>query len=631
MKVCLSFKKMLNNGLIINNTYKVINEIGSGGMGVVYLAYHIRLCKYVVLKKIKNASADISMLRNEVDVLKGLRHRYLPQVYDFLSYEGDLYTVIDYINGYDLAYYFNNGFYISEAQIIKWMSQLCEVLDYLHSNNIIHTDIKPANIIINESGDVCLIDFGISLIGGDTVKGLSAHFCSPEQYGNFMYLQYGQGSYITLDQRSDIYSLGATFYYILTGDLPDARSYRDLYIPPENSYCCEPLAKIINKAAEYQPERRFKDASQMLKAIYNIRKQDSQYKKYVLAQLLASLLAAVMIITGVLTMYTGFRSDLVASYEQEYSSLLSAYRSGDSDAAVKTGQSILNNASYASEINGAKKSEILHIVGDCYYEKDDFSNASYYYGLAFDCASDGNKSDFCCDYAIALAQSGDVAQAKQILSANESANDYSTALIEAGINFSLEKYAEVTKQLSGVVGSIENPSERSAAYIMLGDSQMNTGNYSRALDSYQRAADSDESVYVLRKLGDSAFSAGIKTSDKSMFKRSFEVYKKICNEYSAATDDAVNLAQACERLGDKSNFDECKSILLTCVSNQEDFRLYVMLTRIASLSGDSKISEYCLNAHRLYSSLSLSERELIDDNSLQEMKDFYSEYCNGDW
>ena len=141
---------MIFNNTVIDNTYQVINEIGSGGMGVVYLAYHLRLEKYIVLKKIKNPHTNSSILRNEVDILKRLHHPYLPQVYDFIEYDGDLYTVIDYIDGYDLNYYIKNKYVFPESQLIKWLVQLAEVLCYLHSQSprILHTDIKPANIII---------------------------------------------------------------------------------------------------------------------------------------------------------------------------------------------------------------------------------------------------------------------------------------------------------------------------------------------------------------------------------------------------------------------------------------------------------------------------------------------------
>ena len=273
---------MFYENMIINDTYQVVEEIGSGGMGVVYLAYHLHLLKYVVLKKIKNPYADISLLRNEVDILKALHHPYLPQVYDFIEFEGDLYTVIDYIDGYDLNYYINNNWQFTESQLIKWLKQLCEVLSYLHSRDpqILHTDIKPGNIIITTGGDICLIDFGISLYNTDVIKGLSEYYSSPEQYNNLYYLQYGEGTYVQLDERTDIYSLGATFYHIMTGVRPDVKNYEQPAISEYSLPYSEALVSIVEQSMQYDIERRFRDADAMLHAINNIRKQDSRYKKY---------------------------------------------------------------------------------------------------------------------------------------------------------------------------------------------------------------------------------------------------------------------------------------------------------------------------------------------------------------
>ena len=91
-----------------------------------------------------------------------------------------------HIDGKDLEHFINDGYVFTESQLIKWLRQLCEVLDYLHCNNppIIHTDIKPANIIVRDNGDICLIDFGISLSADDAVKGYSKNYSSPEQYMN---------------------------------------------------------------------------------------------------------------------------------------------------------------------------------------------------------------------------------------------------------------------------------------------------------------------------------------------------------------------------------------------------------------------------------------------------------------
>ena len=90
---------MLQSGDIISGMYQVIREIGTGGMGVIYIGYHLHLQKQIVIKKIKETCVDRVNVRGEADILKQLRHTYLPQVYDFLEVGNDVYTVMDYIPG----------------------------------------------------------------------------------------------------------------------------------------------------------------------------------------------------------------------------------------------------------------------------------------------------------------------------------------------------------------------------------------------------------------------------------------------------------------------------------------------------------------------------------------------------
>lgn len=104
--------------------------------------YHENLRKQVIVKKVKDHCVDIMDSRIEVDILKNLHHRYLPQVYDFIQVNGGIYTVMDYIPGYDLEYYCNRQMHFSEEQLLFWMQQLLEVLDYLHTRKppILHCD-----------------------------------------------------------------------------------------------------------------------------------------------------------------------------------------------------------------------------------------------------------------------------------------------------------------------------------------------------------------------------------------------------------------------------------------------------------------------------------------------------------
>ena len=134
---------MLYNGVIdlrendiIAGSYKILNRIGSGGTGTVFLGYHLHLQKYVVLKETVIRLKDERLIRTEADILKNLHHPYLPQVYDLLISESSVITVLDYIEGNDLSKYPCGPQNLSEKVLLKWLGQLAEVLDYLHNNEV---------------------------------------------------------------------------------------------------------------------------------------------------------------------------------------------------------------------------------------------------------------------------------------------------------------------------------------------------------------------------------------------------------------------------------------------------------------------------------------------------------------
>ena len=175
---------------IIANTYEILQEIGSGGGGVVYLGRHLRLGKLVVLKADRRTlSARPEVLRREVDALKNLSHTYIPQVYDFLEDGGVVYTVMDYIEGESLDKPLKRGERFPQPEAVKWACQLLEALAYLHSrppHGILHGDVKPANLMLTPQGDIRLIDFNIALALGEegAVRvGFSRGYASPEHYG----------------------------------------------------------------------------------------------------------------------------------------------------------------------------------------------------------------------------------------------------------------------------------------------------------------------------------------------------------------------------------------------------------------------------------------------------------------
>lgn len=177
---------------IIASTYQIIEKIGAGGGGTVFLAYHLRLEKNVVLKADKRElSTSLELLRREVDILKDLNNSYIPKVYDYFVEGETVYTVMDYIEGESLDRPLKRGEKFSQPQVIQWAQQLLEALCYLHSpihgkppHGFVHSDIKPANLMRTANNTICLIDFNIALALGEVnVIGCSEGYASPEHYG----------------------------------------------------------------------------------------------------------------------------------------------------------------------------------------------------------------------------------------------------------------------------------------------------------------------------------------------------------------------------------------------------------------------------------------------------------------
>lgn len=356
---------------IIAGTYEIIRQIGSGGGGVVYLGRHLRLGKWVALKADKRTlTARPETLRREVDALKDLSHTYIPQVYDFLVENGIVYTVMDFIEGESLDKPLKRGETFSQPQIIEWACELLEALVYLHSrppHGILHADIKPSNIMVTPQGDIRLIDFNIALALGEegAVRvGYSQGYASPEHYGSDLtfrqdlpaaeedptaertdqirtvLMREEERSSSTsgrrgmlLDVRSDLYSLGATLYHLITGQRP-ARNARDVTpIPP--GACSPSVAAIVAKAMSPEPEQRYQTAAEMLYDLEHLHENDPRARRRRRRIGVTAAVLAVLFLAGGAAAFTGLgqMEQTQSAYAlAEYSA--AALEEGDAPGAV---------------------------------------------------------------------------------------------------------------------------------------------------------------------------------------------------------------------------------------------------------------------------------------------------------
>ncbi len=226
---------MLTPGAVLRGRYKVVASIGQGGMGAVYEAEDVRLAgRRCALKEVKldpNMTAEArrqaqEQFYREASVLARLDHPTLPKVSDYFSEDDIDFLVMDFVPGRDLKDIMNEarraGQFLPEAEVLNWAAQLCDALAYLHRQEpaIVHRDIKPANIKLTPDGRIKLVDFGLVKIMADddenrtltVVQGRGTAAYTPlEQYG---------GDTGHSEVRSDLYSLGATLYHLLTNQPP---------------------------------------------------------------------------------------------------------------------------------------------------------------------------------------------------------------------------------------------------------------------------------------------------------------------------------------------------------------------------------------------------------------------------
>ncbi len=262
----------LSVGQVVDNRYRIVKLLGQGGFGAVYQAWDARLERLCALKENLDPTPEVErQFGKEATILANLNHPNLPRVIDHFTVTGQgQYLVMDYVEGEDLQQMLDRRGLLPEVEVLPWIAQICDALAYLHDQPqpIIHRDVKPANVKITPEGQPMLVDFGIAKFYDPArqttlgARAITPGYSPPEQYGH------GR-----TDTRSDIYSLGATLYALLTGKEPADSVERIIgaaaLTPPEelNPHISEPVARGVMKAMAAEPAQRFQSIGEFKAAL----------------------------------------------------------------------------------------------------------------------------------------------------------------------------------------------------------------------------------------------------------------------------------------------------------------------------------------------------------------------------
>ena len=497
--MCMNYNEISQWAADLGSGYSAIRPLGEGGMGTLYRAHKDSLDVDVVIKRVKQKFKGRMDERAEANILKTLKHKYLPRIYDVIeSPSGYVYTIMDMIPGENMQNYVKTHGPVSQKLAYRWACQLCEVIAYLHSQvpPILHCDIKPSNIMITPAGDICVIDFNTSLVFSKGVLAIGATpgYAAPEQYTRpgaspdtietvpleetmplrgykdaFAYQNVrsnkdpsgrgvsnsvtaaqatNAGGYGTISKRTDVYGIGATLYYAITGQQP-GHSLKD--VRPITSYKLKfsrSFLLIIARAMMKRQEERFCDAQEMLRALQDIHAIDGRYKKVVHSQRVVAAVSLVLAVSGTLAILFGVQRIGVERYaaydalvrkgrtaademrfDEAEQDLLQAIAIYDDQLEAYVEQAVLlyRQGKYQECIDAVETTQsrelkyysrqsvanLYNVAAEAYYELESYESAATMYQKAI-----GYSPDILSYYqgeATALIQLGDYSGADEVL------------------------------------------------------------------------------------------------------------------------------------------------------------------------------------------------------------------------
>ena len=661
-----------------SDTYEIVDKLGEGAGGILYKAYHKRLRQEVVIKQHRRSAVSLTGSRREVDILKNLHHSYLPQVLDFFEIDGDVYTVMSYVPGKSFAQLLAEGYRFTPKELIRWGMQICSALNYLHSQNppVIHCDIKPANIMLTPRGDICLIDFNISFYLGDTaVLGYTNGYTSPEQYIMALSHESGQNEAgdVHIDERTDIYSVGATLYHLAVGQ--KVGDYRErINAEYLAQFTGDSFAQVIERALRIDPAQRYQSAYDMFRALENIPKKDSRYLSLLHRQtavriVLVVLLAGFIVLGGYgisrikserVNAYNGLVEEQISLIEagdyegQEQvfeeasellpSSLESYYQNAYSLYKQEKFEDCISFIDYdicqneQLDLVQARMADVYYLRADSYFRLEQYEEAADAYEDVFRMGT--RHTEYYRDYAITLAYAGDEEEAQKVL---QEAIDYgltedSVYYAKGEIENALGRQDAALQEFKECISITDDMEMKTRAYLMMSDIYKEKGSDASRRDVLLEAREelpAEEQLQVLERLASADIELADTTGKKEYREEAIEVLTQIIDQGWGTFDTADTLAIQYEKQGEIEQARKTVDQMLETYG--EDYRIYM---RYAFLEIDTQ--ELKENAQRDYSQFAeyyekaeeLYHEQVKDNNTdaqMQLLEDVYGQVKEGGW
>ena len=681
-------------GKVLSKRYTIVEKLGHGGYGDVYRAFDANLQLDVVVKKLKDLRKSENGGREEVDVLKQLHQENLPAVFDFFVEDGQAYTVMSLIPGQDLEEVREKYPRFNQKQVLYWAKQLARALAYLHTRkpSIIHSDIKPSNIMLKPDGDVCLIDFNISLaITGDYsyASGTSKGFSPPEQYPDLgFYLEKtGAQLYNTeyddrtsqavtimrktigsgIDERSDIYSLGATLYTLITGEKPSSHYWNNGSILDKNISISPGFAHIIDKMMQLDPDDRYQNGVELLDALDNIIELDDRFIELKRKRRGHRAITFLMFATSACLMVSGYFirkreldieynsvineiRDNIGNGDYDIDSLLdeaqsilpkridayeakveSLYKSGNYNECISYGTDAIDSPKYDVITKDDKDSlgNMFYIVGNAYYENEDYSSAIANFQKAIE--YNATNPLFYRDISISEAKNGNTEDAITYLNyaVDHGLEEDSIQMAKGEIEFSKSNYDLAIESFERAFELSTDDSVKRRDMVLEINTYKKMGNESldKAIEFMKNREGEfgDSSPYLIESMADMY-------ARKGDYQNAATYLAKLKNMGDISLRTYSNIAIVYQNIGDMTNAKKYLNEMIDAYPNEyESYMRYAMFEADEQSRLPNESRNYSDFAKYYNKAVELYQNAKADDVEMKKLSSMAEQLKSGGW